>query len=240
MTDAAAAPPPELLEILSNLARTHGEHEKFYGRAPFDGARRLEDASRALKSLAAQWREAAPAEGPAGSPLAGAEDLNPPGLAGETGILFLEGEGEPGEVAKLKRDLGAVADDAEGTGEWLSKAMAASWHVVGSLAAYPQLADLLGQRHRIVANDWEAAGMSSLVGRLVKRALELLERVDFSPPALREDMKAARIAPAYLYSAAELLDAAAALLARSAILIQENEPRWRAFLARVRELEAAG
>ena len=239
MSDPAAGPPKELLEVLSNLARSHSEHEKFYGRAPLSGAIEIEGASRALKALAARWSEADPSDHPVPSPLAGAEDLNAPGLVGESGILFMEGEGEPAEIARMKRDLAAIASDAEETGTWLGEAMGVSWQVVGSLVDYPQLADLLGQRHRIVANDWEAAGLSSLVGRLVKRALELLERVDFAPGALREDMRGARIAPAYLYSAAELLDSAAAMFARSATLIQENEPRWRAFLARVRGLQDA-
>ena len=70
----------------------------------------------------------------------------------------MEGEGEPVEVARLKRDLETIATDCEETGSWLSQAMEQAWQTAGMLAAYPALADLLGERHRIIANDWQAAG----------------------------------------------------------------------------------
>ncbi|MEU0398035.1 hypothetical protein ABZ208_35845 [Streptomyces sp. NPDC006208] len=103
----------------------------------------------------------------------------------------------------------------------------------GSLAEWPALADLLGERHRIIADDWQSAGLQALIARLLHRALDLLARVDFSPAALRADLGGERKAPAYLYSASELLDRAADLLAQSAMLVHENERRWRVFRARI-------
>jgi len=50
---------------------------------------------------------------PAPNPMAGAEDLNPPGLVGESGILFMEGEGEPAEIAQLKREIEEKAAGCE-------------------------------------------------------------------------------------------------------------------------------
>jgi hypothetical protein len=76
------------------------------------------------------------------------------------------------------------------------------------------------------------------VARLVRRALELLARIDFSPQALRADLAGNRDSTAYLYSATELLDRAADLLAESAILIHENDRRWRIFGQRVRALRS--
>jgi hypothetical protein len=234
--DTPGAPPVPLLEVIGNLSRFHREHETFYSQAPLQAARDVQAHSRALKWLAAQWSEAEPARHPLPNPFAGAEDLNPPGLASESGILFMEGEGEPAEIQQLKRDIETVAAGCEGSGDWLAHAMEQSWQVAGALAAYPALADLLGERHRIIANDWQSAGLQSLVARLLRRGIELLDKVDFSPAALRADLEAARIAPGYLYSAAEMFDRAADLLAESAVLVHQNERRWRMFNARVREL----
>jgi len=236
--DAQNKPPDRLLEAIGNLARFHREHEKFYSQAPLRQAGEIQAISRALKSLAGQWSEVEPSERPAANPFAGAEDLNAPGLVAESGILFMEGEGEPPEITRLKRDLAAVAADSEGTGAWLAQAMEQAWETAAVLVSYPALADLLGERHRIIANDWQSAGLLALVARLLRRALDLLGRVDFTPEALRTDLRGARRSPSYLYSASELLDRAADLLAESATLVHENERRWRVFGERVRELQS--
>ena len=99
----------------------------------------------------------------------------------------------------------------------------------------PELADLLGERHRIIANDWQASGMSALAGRVLVRAADMLEQVDFSPAPLRADLAASALRPRLLYSAAELIDHAADLLSDSAGLVHDNGRRWRVF-AEVGEL----
>ncbi len=237
--DTPPSPPPELLTTIANLSEYHREHEKFYAQAPLRTAVELQAGSRALKALAGRWSEVEPTDHPAANPLAGAEDLNPPGLTAETGVLFMEGEGEPAEIKRLKRDLAQVATDMQESGEWLAGAMEQAWQAAGALAAYPTLADLLGERHRIIANDWQSAALQSLVARLVRRALDLIERIDFSPQALRADLGGARESSAYLYSASELIDRAADLIAESATLVHENERRWRVFSERVRELRSS-
>ena len=234
--DKPGAPPAALLEVMSNLSRFHREHEKFYSQAPLRQAADVQAASRALKALAAQWGEASASEHPLPNPYAGAEDLNAPGLVAESGILFMEGEGEPVEIARLKRDLGAVAGDCEAAGSWLAEAMEHSWQVAGALVPFAELADLLGERHRIIANDWQAAGISALAGRLMNRALELLDAVGLAPAALRADLDGPRNSPKYLTSASELLDRASDLLAESATLVHDNERRWRVFGERVAQL----
>jgi hypothetical protein len=230
--------PPPLLEVIGNLSKFHREHEKFYAQQPLRQALAVEDASRTLKALADHWSEVSPTERPAGSPFAGAGDLNPPGLTAERGVLFMEGEGEPTEIRQLRRDLDVLAGDWEAGGAWLAAAMEKSWAVAGSLIDYAELADLLGERHRIIANDWQAAGAQSLIARLIRRALEIIDHVDFSPAALREDLAGARSSAAYLFSASELLDRAADLAVESAGLVHENERRWRMFSRRVGELVA--
>ena len=105
-----------------------------------------------------------------------------------------------------------------------------------SLGDVPQVAGLLGDRHRIIANDWQAAEMSVLTGRILHRAVDLLERVDFTPAALRRDLESARVAPRLLHSVSELIAHAADLLSDSAGLVHDNEPRWRRFRAQVDEV----
>jgi ABC-type transporter Mla subunit MlaD len=154
-------------------------------------------------------------------------------------VLFLEGEEEPAEIGTMKRKLTDMAADMEQSGEWLEKAMEQAWQVAGALAGYPELADLLGERHRIISNDWQSAQLQGLVGRLVRRALDLVAKVDFSPAALRADLAGERRAADYLYSASELLDRAADLTAESGMLVHDNERRWRVFRGRVEDLLGA-
>jgi hypothetical protein len=193
----------------------------------------LQQHARALSALADRWSDVEPAEGTVFSPFQGAVDLNDAAAIQLDGVLFMEGEGEPAEITRIKRDLRTVGDDSLVSGDWLASAMAASWKVAGALVDVPGLAGLLGDRHRIIANDWQAAAMSSLAGRILDRAADLLDRVDFTPAALRQDLGPASTAAARLHSAAELVGDAADLLSDSAGLVHDNEPRWRRFRARV-------
>jgi hypothetical protein len=108
----------------------------------------------------------------------------------------------------------------------------------GSAAELPQLADLLGERHRIIANSWQNAHTAQLIANHLRRAIAAMERVDFSPAALRKDLAGARSAPGYLYAAAELINHAADLAAASSVLIHENERRWRIFHDRIEQITA--
>jgi hypothetical protein len=66
----------------------------------------------------------------------------------------MEGEREPAEIKTLKHDLERVAAAMEQTGAWLAHAMEQSWQIAGALEPFPALADMLGERHGIIANDW--------------------------------------------------------------------------------------
>jgi len=231
----AAAP---LLEAIVNLSRYHREHETFSASAPREPAVQLQRHARALLALADQWSAAAPAARTALSPFEGAPDLNAGAAVQLDGVLFMEGEGEPAEITHLKRDLRTVAADAAEIGEWLSSAMEASWAMAGALVELDGLAEVLGERHRIIANDWQAASLSNLAGRIVGRVVDVLDRIDFSPAALRADLAGERVSARRLYSAAEMLNHAADLYSESAGLDNDNERRWRVFRARVLELLA--
>jgi hypothetical protein len=132
----------------------------------------LQRHARTLQALADVWSTADPARRQVLSPYEAAEDLNAPDAIQLGGVLFLEGEGRPAEITKLIRDLRTLGDDAHATGEWLATAMQASWNMAAALVPIDGLADVLGERHRIIANDWQAANMTTLAGRVLHRAAE--------------------------------------------------------------------
>ena len=106
------------MEAILNLARYHRAHERFYARAPLERAIELQRCSGTLTTLADRWAVATPAEAPLDVRFAGCEDLNEPASIPSDGVLFMEGEGMPAELARLQRDLGVIADasSASGTG----------------------------------------------------------------------------------------------------------------------------
>ena len=227
-----------LLAVAANLSRYHREHEKYYSQAPLADAIALQRAARTLIALAERWTSVEPVAEPVPSPFAGAPDLNDERAIETSGVLFMEGAGEPAEITRIKSELRAIAASSEQSGSWLAAAMEASWGMAEALLSYPRLADLLGERHKIIGNDWQNA--AQLVVRHLRRAVAVMERVDFSPAALRKDLAGARSAPCYLYAAAELINHAADLAAASSVLTHENERRWRIFHERVEQITRPG
>ena len=235
-TTTTGVPPAPLLRAIENMARFHRDHEKFYASAPREQAVALQRHVRTLQALADRWSTTAPMAPGAANRFEGAEDLNDGAALQLDGVLFMEGEGEPAEIGHLKRTLRDLAEQSENTGQWLAAAMESSWKAAAALITAPQLADLLGERHRIIANDWQAAQMSMVVGSILRRAADILDQVDFAPAAVRADLAAASTTPAMLYSAAELMAHGADLLSDSAGLVHGNERRWRTFHTRVAQL----
>ena len=229
-----------LLAVAKNLSQYHREHEKYYSEAPLTDAISLQRTARTLIALAERWTAAEPAAAPVPSPFAGTPDLNDERAIETSGVLFMEGEGEPAEIARIKSELQTIAASSEQSGSWLAAAMEASWAMAEALLAYPQLADLLAERHRIIGNNWQNASTAQLIARYLRRAVSVMERIDFSPAGLRNDLVGARSAPAYLYSAAELINHAADLSAASSVLTHENERRWRIFHERIEQITPSG
>jgi hypothetical protein len=196
--------------------------------------------ARTLIALAERWMSVEPAAAPAPSPFAGAPDLNDDRAIETSGVLFMEGGGEPAEIGRMKSELEARAATSEQTGSWLAAAMDDSWTMAEALLSYPQLADLLAERHKIIGGNWQNAATAQLIARYLRRAVAVMERVDFSPTGLRKDLAGARSAPAYLYSAAELINHAADLSAASSVLTHENERRWRIFHERIEQITPPG
>jgi hypothetical protein len=238
MTDAQTDggpgnPHSPLLTAMVNLSAYHRDHEKFYASAPRASGVMLQGHARTLQALADTWSSAEPSRREVLSPYEGAEDLNSPVATQLDGVLFMEGEGRPVEIARLIRDLRLIAEDQRVTGEWLAKAMESSWAVAAVLVDIDGLEDLLGERHRIIANDWQAAGMSSVMGHLLDRAADIIEHVDLTPAALRADLSERGRSTDLFYSASELISRAADLASETAGLVHDNERRWRVFHNRV-------
>jgi hypothetical protein len=224
--------------MMLNTTATHREHEKFYSVSPREQAVVLQRHSRTLHALADRWMTTTPASPDALSPFEGADDLNAAAATQLDGVLFMEGEGEPGEIAHLKRDLRTFADDAVAAGEWLANAMQASWDMGTALFDIDELADLLGERHRIIANNWQGASMMILTAHILRRAADVLDHIDFAPTVLRADLATGRVSAGRLYSAAEMIDHAADLFSDFAGIVHDNERRWRVFRTRVEQVVA--
>ena len=229
-----------LLAVAANLSQYHREHEKYYSEAPLTDAIALQRTARTLIALAERWTSVEPAAAPAPSPFAGTPDLNDDRAIETSGVLFMEGEGEPAEITRIKSELETIAASSEQSGSWLAAAMEASWAMAEALLSYPQLADLLAERHKIIGNNWQNASTAQLIARYLRRAVAVMERIDFSPTGLRKDLASARSAPSYLYAAAEMINHAADLSAASSVLTHENERRWRIFHERVEQITSSG
>src|SRR4249920_329028 len=169
-----------LLAVARNLSQYHREHEKYYSEASLTDAISLQRTARTLIALAERWATTGPAAEPAASPFAGTPDLNDDRAIETSGVLFMEGGGEPAEITRIKSELEAIAASSEQSGSWLAAAMEASWAMAEALLSYPQLADLLAERHKIIGNNWRNASTAQLIARYLRRAVAVMERADLS------------------------------------------------------------
>lgn len=230
-----------LLQAMMNLSRYHNEHEKYYSGAPLYQAIEIQKASKILKTLAERWSDVSEEAEISGEKhrihYSGCDDLNVTATIQHTGVLFMEGEGEPQEIYQVKRNLHELAEDFAKTGDWLSTAIESTWTLGKQLLSIPELADLLGERHRIMINDWQAASMNSLASRIIIRALDILEKVNMTPEAIRENLSShEKSYPSYLFSASELLDCVSDIVVESSMLVHDNDRKWREFRSRIADI----
>jgi hypothetical protein len=71
-----------------------------------------------------------------------------------------------------------------------------------------------------------AAGSPQLITRYLRRAVTVMERVGFSPAALRADLAGARSAAGYLYAAAEPINHAAGAIGGKGARHARVESGW--------------
>jgi hypothetical protein len=246
MTTATSQPADEprsrdvspMLRTTVNPSTYHREHEKVCASSPRELAGTLQRHARTLQALADHWSTTSPvpATSPTSNPYVGAEDLNSAAALQLDGVLCMERQGQPPEIAHLISDLRTFAETQRATGDWMAQTMQSSWESAAALIPLGGLADMLAERHRIIASDWQAASMIALSSRILARAADVLEQVDFAPSALRADLAGGAICIARLYSAAELIAHAADLCTASAGLVHGEERRWRTFRQRITEI----
>ena len=145
----------QLLTAMLNMTAAHRGTREVLCRFSARTSGGLAAAFPDVVALADQWSTIQPTPRRALSPYEGADDLNSAVATQLDGVLFMEGEGEPGEITALKRELRSIAQDSAAAGDWLSTAMESAWAVVLQLFEVPALSDMLGERHRIIANDWQ-------------------------------------------------------------------------------------
>jgi hypothetical protein len=264
VSSLAANNPSLLLHTVENLAEFHREHEKFYAATPREQAVELQGHAGRLHALADRWCQPVPlpvttlhapdepddpdeADEPEQPDDADeADELEePPGPATDEppplrveGVLLLINEGDAAELERIERELRQIGEESLATGEWMTKAMATAWQAAAALLDIGALADLLGERHRVIANDWQAAALTTVVGHLLDRAAGILARLDPTPAGVRADHAAGGHGAELLHAAAELITRAADLLSETAGLVHDNERRWRLFHDRVTRLLA--
>jgi hypothetical protein len=224
------------LEAMRNIATYHREHERYYTMSQLEAAADLAREANRLKIVADAWLGGAGATGPTAGGVdhsdprfqaAGCRDLNALPAIAAIGVLFMEGEREPAEIRVLKGKLMGIAMGLEGAGRWLAEKMDAAWKRESVLLT-PGLVDAAWPRFQTIVTDWRGAREMELVGKLLGVAVECLEKIDFSPPAVRARREHSG---KMLRTAGWVLDLAARLLARSAANLGENDEAWTRYLA---------
>lgn len=227
------------LEVLANIAAYHREHERFYTQNQLALAADLSREANRLKVVADVWLRPGPA--PAATvdfadpryQAAGCDDLNALSAIAGIGILFMEGQAEPAEIRGLKAKLRGQAMAMQAAGQWLAEKMDAAWERE-SVVFTPELIDAAWPRYATIVTNWRGSRDMVLTGKLLQLAVECLDRIDFTPAAIRGDRATAG---KFLRTAGWVLDLAARVLARAAAHLGENDLYWTEYqeiLARVR------
>ena len=238
-TKSPASDLTPLLTAMLNMTAFHREHEKFYsvvtartGRRPptsfpdIARARRPVDDDRTIDHASVQS-------------IRRCADLNAAAALQLDGVLFMEGEGEPGEIRHLERDLRTFGRRRGRRGRVARHRDAVVMGLAAVLLDIDELADMLGERHRIIANNWQGASMMSLAARILERAADAARPCRLhAPPPCAPTSPTQHASARRLYSAAEMIDHAADLFSEFAGIVHDNERRWRVFRARVQEYAA--
>jgi hypothetical protein len=229
----AERPSPEAIAGMLQIARYHREHERYHSLTGLENAAALRRDANALKVLADTWLRAA--ERPRREidysadafRAAGCEDLSDPSAVATTGILFMEGEGEPRELTQLKGKLWAISETMARVSGWLAEKMEAGWEREMHLLT-PELADSARPRFMALTRTTMSGVRFGVAARLMSATLEALNAVEFRPEALRKDLRGSAM---LVRTAGWLLDEAAAVLAEQAADLTRSDPDWTDYIA---------
>jgi hypothetical protein len=222
---------------LLRVAKAHRQHERFYAMEGLEAAAGLRRDANALRALADRWLDAPTAAASAiDDPrfrAAGCTDLNADAATASAGILFMEGENEPAELAALKHKLSGFAARHAEISKWLLDMMERAWDREAILLKRGT-ATAGFRRHLTVTRTALTAGKLGIAGRLAAAAHTALSAQDFRPAAIRADRRGAA---EIVRTAAWLLDAATAVLAEQASQLGNSDADWTAY---IEELEHLG
>jgi len=235
-SDAPAAvsnqgPPPDL-QLLRNIATYHREHERYHACGKMQEAAELCLQSNRLKTLTNVWLErVSPAAYAAdyADPryqAAGCDDLNALDAIAGIGVLFMEGEREPGEITAIKARLLGQSQAWIGLGQWLAAKMEAAWERE-SVLYQPEWIDCATARYGTIVTNWRGSREMELSGRCLSLASKMLQAIDFRPGAVRANRAAAGES---LRTACWVMDQASQITARSAADLQGNDIHWTRYL----------
>lgn len=224
------------------IAKYHREHERFYAMQELELAADLRKDSNALKVLADGWLKAA------SEPIrdrsqrehselrtAGCKDLSDLTAVATTGILFMEGEGEPIEFPRLKTKLAAASESLRQTSDQLKVHMDAAWErEVALLTA--EFADAAYHRFEILTRTTLAGQKKEVAGRLIATANTALGSQDFSPETVRADLTGAA---KLVRTASWLLDMAVEVLSNQAGEYGLLDPNWTAYVEELERISAS-
>ncbi|NQV54686.1 MAG: hypothetical protein HQ503_02405 [Rhodospirillales bacterium] len=233
---AASGLPKDLPQIqaLRNISAYHREHARFHAHFWMErGAELIGEASR-IKIVADHWLKGG---GPKPDQTvdysdprfssAPCTDLNVLAAIHNLGILFLEGSGEPPEIAILKRRLRDLADAIGENGSFLASKMGDAWTRESILLA-PNLIATAWPRLQVVVSNWRCGLSMVTTAKLLGNALRRLDEIDFTPAQLRRDLFGAGTK---LLEAGWALDMAAKLCAETGSGMADNDWRYARYSA---------
>lgn len=225
------------------------EHESKRDRIcmhwPLYGATRIHATSRSLAVLARSWDGADSDESAWNHLLMLCMDVGQVAPRAEADPMRLRAAAMSAEIQQIKLGMRALVKDFQKVGEWLARAAGSTWNTAKTVCRTIARASTLDEDHRVVAKDWLAADMNSLIAWLLRQAIQLLDRLELTPEAIETDLLGARCYRDVLQSAAGMLDHAAIFTNVSELFVVKTDQRWRAFrdhIARVVALskDAAG
>ncbi len=214
--------------VLMHISHFHRQHARFHAQHKYEHALEIAREAHKVKALADLWLAGG---GP--QPVAGVDyadpryraapctDLNVPAAIPYIGFLFLEGAGEPPEIALLKARLDALANEIGDFGNNLMRAMDAAWVRESALFAPDRIA-IAWTRLQVVFSNWRASQDSILAARLLTMSRENLQEIDFTPAGARARMAEAG---ARLAAVGRIMDIAAQLCAAAGGALADNN--WR-------------
>ncbi|MEU6564293.1 hypothetical protein [Nocardia nova] len=222
--------PGEILRGLGDVARAHREHERYHSVFKLEEAVAWRRDSNALKLLSDRWSGDGdvPARSETGGEFgpAGCADLNDTALVATTGILFMEGESEPGELIAMKGRLAAASARYGRLSRWLAGHAESEWERL-SVLLVPEFIAAAPPRFAALARTTAAADAYRLVAHLLTAAGRVLEAQDLTPGGVRADPGRAA---AMIHAASSLIDDAAARIAEAGVSLGDSDADWSEFI----------